>query len=53
MLQLEKEYEDWIIQMHVKYDEEIDGGEDEPVAVVFPRNTKKFGVSADGRDIKE
>ncbi|XP_026658564.2 structural maintenance of chromosomes flexible hinge domain-containing protein GMI1 isoform X2 [Phoenix dactylifera] len=45
--QLEKEYQDWIIQMHDRYDEELDGGEDEPVLVINPSNKKKLGITAD------
>lgn len=46
--QLEKEYQDWIILMHDRYDEEMDGGEDEPVLVISPCNKKKLGITADG-----
>nr|XP_010915961.1 structural maintenance of chromosomes flexible hinge domain-containing protein GMI1 [Elaeis guineensis] len=45
--QLEKEYQDWIIQMHDRYDQEIDGGEDEPVLVINPCNKKKLGITSD------
>ncbi|KAK1285121.1 hypothetical protein QJS10_CPB20g01825 [Acorus calamus] len=44
---LEKEYQDWIFQMHEKYDEEIGCGEDEPVVVLNPRNKKGLCISAD------
>lgn len=49
LLQLEKDYEDWIIQMHNAYDEEIECGEDEPVLVIGPCKKKQLGISADGR----
>lgn len=47
-LQLEKEYCDWIIQMHKRYDEEVDSGEDQAVFVLNPGNKKALGVSSDG-----
>ncbi|KAF8008424.1 hypothetical protein BT93_K2181 [Corymbia citriodora subsp. variegata] len=46
-LQLEKEYCDWIIQMHERYDEEVDGGEDQAVVIINPGNKKALGVSSD------
>lgn len=48
-LQLEREYQDWILQMHERYDEETDSGEDQAVLVVNPANKKALGVSSDGR----
>ncbi|XP_042487826.1 structural maintenance of chromosomes flexible hinge domain-containing protein GMI1 isoform X2 [Macadamia integrifolia] len=45
--QLEKEYQDWVFQMHDGYDEEMDCGEDEPVLVVNPCNKKALGISSD------
>jgi len=47
-LQLEKEYNDWILQMHNRYDEEADAGEDKPVILVNPPNMKALGISDDG-----
>ena len=47
-LQLEKEYHDWILQMHNRYDEEADAGEDKPVILVNPPNKKALGISNDG-----
>eukprot|EP00268_Persea_americana_P011683 TRINITY_DN14922_c0_g1_i4.p1 TRINITY_DN14922_c0_g1~~TRINITY_DN14922_c0_g1_i4.p1 ORF type:complete len:1098 (+),score=235.69 TRINITY_DN14922_c0_g1_i4:589-3882(+) len=44
---LEKEYEDWVFQMHEKYDEEIECGEDQPVIVLSPSNKKGLGISSD------
>ncbi|KAJ8479740.1 hypothetical protein OPV22_023467 [Ensete ventricosum] len=46
-LQLEKEYRDWVIQMHDRYDEEINCGEDEPVHIIGPQNKKQLGITAD------
>ncbi|PIA31345.1 hypothetical protein AQUCO_05000016v1 [Aquilegia coerulea] len=46
--QLEKEYEEWLLQMHDKYDEEIVCGKDDPVVVFLsPHNKKGLGVSSD------
>ncbi|XP_039172885.1 structural maintenance of chromosomes flexible hinge domain-containing protein GMI1-like [Eucalyptus grandis] len=47
-LQLEKEYSDWIIQMHDRYDEEVDSGEDQAVFIINPGNKKALGVSSNG-----
>ncbi|XP_038685259.1 structural maintenance of chromosomes flexible hinge domain-containing protein GMI1-like isoform X1 [Tripterygium wilfordii] len=44
---LEREYQDWILQMHECYDQEIDSGEDQPVLVIGPANKKSFGISSD------
>ncbi|XVE58363.1 hypothetical protein DITRI_Ditri04bG0163800 [Diplodiscus trichospermus] len=46
-LQLEREYQDWLLQMHDRYDEEIESGEDQPVLVVSPLNKKALGISSD------
>ncbi|XP_039016279.1 structural maintenance of chromosomes flexible hinge domain-containing protein GMI1-like [Hibiscus syriacus] len=46
-LQLEREYLDWLLQMHRMYDEEIDCGEDQPIIVVSPLNKKALGISSD------
>lgn len=48
-LQMEREYQDWILQMHERYDEETDSGEDQAVLVVNPANKKALGISSDGR----
>lgn len=45
--QLEKEYQNWILQMHDDHDEEINSGEDEPVLVISPLNKKELGISSD------
>ena len=41
--QLEKEYQDWVLQMHMQYDEEVNHGEDEPVIVVSPVKREEIG----------
>lgn len=51
-LQLEREYQDWILQMHDRYDQETECGEDQPVLVVSPANKKALGISSDGRHKK-
>lgn len=50
--QVERDYQDWILQMHGQYDKEVDHGEDEPVLVLTPSPAKgkKIGISSDGRD---
>ncbi|XP_020206099.1 structural maintenance of chromosomes flexible hinge domain-containing protein GMI1 isoform X2 [Cajanus cajan] len=45
--QLEREYQEWILQMHSQYDEETDSGEDQPVIIVGPANKKALGISSD------
>ncbi|KAK3034710.1 hypothetical protein RJ639_032663, partial [Escallonia herrerae] len=45
--QLEKQYQEWILQMHDRYDEEIDCGVDEPIVVLSPSNKKGLGISSD------
>lgn len=47
-LQLEKEYCDWIIQMHERYDEEVDSGDGQADFIINPGNKKALGVSSDG-----
>lgn len=47
-LQLEKNYQDWLLQMHELYDEEVDAGEDEPTVILSPVNKKALHVSSDG-----
>ncbi|CAK9151606.1 unnamed protein product [Ilex paraguariensis] len=47
LLQLERQYREWIFQMHDRYDEESDTGVDQPVLVVSPLNKKALGVSSD------
>ncbi|KAG5233703.1 Gamma-irradiation and mitomycin induced [Salix suchowensis] len=43
---LEKEYEEWILEMHSQYDTEVGAGEDDEVLVVGPTN-KIPGISSD------
>ncbi|VVA11274.1 PREDICTED: DEFECTIVE IN MERISTEM [Prunus dulcis] len=45
--QLKKEYEDWILQMHERYDDEAHCGEDQPVLVVSPANKKALRISSE------
>ncbi|KAE9604891.1 putative histidine kinase-like ATPase domain-containing protein [Lupinus albus] len=47
LLQLERNYEDWILQMHDVYDKEVDSGEDQPVMMVSPANKKALGISSE------
>ncbi|KAK4431325.1 Structural maintenance of chromosomes flexible hinge domain-containing protein GMI1 [Sesamum alatum] len=47
LAQLEKQYSDWISEMHVQYDEEIDGGLDQATLVVVSSAIKKLGISSD------
>lgn len=51
-LQVEKQYQEWILQMHDTYDQEIDCGGDQPLLIVGPSNKKKLGISSDGKLIK-
>ncbi|KAI4307104.1 hypothetical protein L6164_030326 [Bauhinia variegata] len=46
-LQLEREYQNWILHMHDCYDEEADSGEDQPVYILGPANKKALGISSD------
>ncbi|XP_063944620.1 structural maintenance of chromosomes flexible hinge domain-containing protein GMI1-like isoform X2 [Daucus carota subsp. sativus] len=46
--QMEKQYQEWILDMHNIYDEESDCGEDEPVIIINPSNRKQLGISSDG-----
>lgn len=50
--QLEKDYQNWISQMHDLYDQEIDCGEDEPVLVIDPLNKKQLGVTSNSKNVK-
>ncbi|XP_060971271.1 structural maintenance of chromosomes flexible hinge domain-containing protein GMI1 isoform X5 [Cannabis sativa] len=38
--QLERDYQNWILQMHNKYDEEVDHGEDEPILALITSPSK-------------
>ncbi|GER34307.1 gamma-irradiation and mitomycin c induced 1 [Striga asiatica] len=44
--QLEKQYTDWVLEMHDRYDEEVDGGLDEPTLVILPSKIKKLELSS-------
>ncbi|EOY23523.1 Gamma-irradiation and mitomycin c induced 1-like protein [Theobroma cacao] len=50
-LQLEREYQDWLLQMQDSYEKEIRSGADQPVLVVGPLNKKALGISYDGNII--
>ncbi|XVF53392.1 hypothetical protein PTKIN_Ptkin05aG0095700 [Pterospermum kingtungense] len=45
-LQLEREYQDWLLRMHDSYDEEIESGEDHPVVLVSPLKNKAQGITS-------
>ncbi|OMO93636.1 gamma-irradiation and mitomycin c induced 1, partial [Corchorus olitorius] len=45
--QVERDYRDWLLQMHDRYDEEMMSGEDQPVLVIDPSNKKALGISDD------
>lgn len=47
--QLEKQYNDWISDMHDRYDDEIDGGLDEATIVVVSSKIKKLGIESEGK----
>ncbi|KAK6936673.1 hypothetical protein RJ641_033703 [Dillenia turbinata] len=44
--QLGRAYQDWILAMHDKQDEEFECGEDQPVIIVNPANKKALRISA-------
>lgn len=47
---MEKQYQEWILEMHNIYDEESDCGEDEPIIIILnPSNKKQLGISSDGK----
>ncbi|XP_044961503.1 LOW QUALITY PROTEIN: structural maintenance of chromosomes flexible hinge domain-containing protein GMI1-like [Hordeum vulgare subsp. vulgare] len=50
--QLEKQYHDWIITMHAKYDVEMDGGDDEHTVIINPSNKERLGISKDVQVIR-
>ncbi|XP_073119443.1 structural maintenance of chromosomes flexible hinge domain-containing protein GMI1-like [Henckelia pumila] len=43
---LEKQYSDWISEMHDLYDDEIESGLDQPTILISPKS-KKLGLSSD------
>lgn len=48
-LHLEKDYQDWLLQMHDHYDEEVNFGADQPIFIISPKNKRSLGISSDGR----
>ncbi|CAO2838616.1 unnamed protein product [Amaranthus hypochondriacus] len=42
---LEREYQDWILQMHSKYDDDCNLGIDEPDVIVDASNAEELGIS--------
>lgn len=50
-MQLEKQYHDWINNMHAKYDVEMDGGDDEHTVIINPSNKERLGISKDGEGL--
>lgn len=50
--QLEKQYHDWIKEMHDKYDVEMDGGDDEHTVIINPTNKERLGISEDVKVIR-
>ncbi|KAG8381135.1 hypothetical protein BUALT_Bualt06G0090900 [Buddleja alternifolia] len=46
--QLEKMYNDWVLEMHKQFDEEIDAGLDKPTLIVVSSKIKKLGTSGPG-----
>ncbi|KAJ1279147.1 hypothetical protein BS78_04G132700 [Paspalum vaginatum] len=49
---LEKQYYDWIKEMHEKYDVEMDDGDDEPTLIVNPICKERLGISNDVQVIR-
>ncbi|CAH9140870.1 unnamed protein product [Cuscuta epithymum] len=45
--QLEKQYHDWISNMHDTYDCEVESGDDQPIIVFSSENKKELGTSSD------
>ncbi|KAL8550899.1 hypothetical protein ACS0TY_000106 [Phlomoides rotata] len=45
--ELEKQYTNWISEMHDCYDDEITGGLDEPIIVLVSSMRKKLGITAE------
>lgn len=46
--QLEKDYIEWVRQMHEWYDQEINCGDDEPTVILSPPGKRKLGITQDG-----
>ncbi|KAJ4781793.1 gamma-irradiation and mitomycin c induced 1 [Rhynchospora pubera] len=47
MSQLEKDYIEWVRQMHELYDQEVKCGEDEPTVILSPSCKRKLGITQD------
>ncbi|KAK9672435.1 hypothetical protein RND81_12G100500 [Saponaria officinalis] len=47
LLQLEREYQNWILQMHSDYDEEFNCGDDEPTILINGANKEELGITSD------
>ncbi|RAL46965.1 hypothetical protein DM860_016599 [Cuscuta australis] len=47
LTQLEKVYHDWVLNMHNRYDCEIESGDDQPIIVLSSENRKELGTSSD------
>ncbi|XP_074319839.1 structural maintenance of chromosomes flexible hinge domain-containing protein GMI1 [Silene latifolia] len=45
-LQLEREYQAWVHQMHNDYDEEFSGGDDEPIVLINLANKEELGITS-------
>ncbi|KAH6822172.1 hypothetical protein C2S53_000059 [Perilla frutescens var. hirtella] len=47
LTQLQNLYDEWISYMHVRYDEETDGGLDQPTIIVAPSKIKKLDLTSE------
>lgn len=52
LVQLEKLYQDWISDMHARYDEETDGGMDQPTIIIVSSKIKKLDLTSEGKIYK-
>ncbi|XP_044505503.1 structural maintenance of chromosomes flexible hinge domain-containing protein GMI1 isoform X4 [Mangifera indica] len=52
-LHLEKDYQDWLLQMHDHYDEEVNFGADQPIFIISPKNKRSLGISSDVARVHE
>nr|XP_043610523.1 structural maintenance of chromosomes flexible hinge domain-containing protein GMI1 [Erigeron canadensis] len=50
--QLDKQYQQWLMDMHDRYDEEVDCGVDEPVILENPLNKKELHISTNGEIVR-
>ncbi|KAH9603600.1 hypothetical protein KSS87_015976 [Heliosperma pusillum] len=46
LLQLEREYQNWVHQMHNDYDEEFSGGDDVPIVLINLANKEELGITS-------